>query len=333
MDIFVDPAFSKYYREFPLVLVDVGASGGVENKWRAAEKYLHVVAFEPDKRAFPNLVNSSSLSSVRYISTALYRERAVVNFYLTRKQEVSSIFKPNRSFLDRFPESERFDIVRTVRIETDTLDSQLQGEQIQDVDFMKIDTQGSELFILEGATRILQDSIVGLEVEVEFAQVYLDQPLFSDVDSFLRNFGFQLFDLRPYYWKRTVGRSYGRVKGQIITAECLYLRDIDGVKRVLERIEDGVMRKSKVLRALSICLLYGYLDYAVEIFEEARGMFSADEAQAFFTRISREVPLSRRIPNFRGRGRVAGLFLALYNVFRPTYHGWATVGNVLGNLE
>jgi len=44
---------------------------------------------------------------------------------------------------------------------------------------LKIDTQGSELDILESGLELLSSSLVGVYVEVEF------QPLFRDVDKLL----------------------------------------------------------------------------------------------------------------------------------------------------
>jgi hypothetical protein len=69
---------------------------------------------------------------------------------------------------------------------------------------------------LEGATTILTDSVFGLEIEVEFVHMYENQPLFEDVDAFVKKFGFYLFDLKPYYWKRSSGKGYGKSKGQLI---------------------------------------------------------------------------------------------------------------------
>ena len=47
---------------------------------------------------------------------------------------------------------------------------------------MKIDTQGHELPILKGSVDYLYNAI-GLEIEVEFAQLYRNQPLFNQVDT------------------------------------------------------------------------------------------------------------------------------------------------------
>ena len=45
----------------------------------------------------------------------------------------------------------------------------------------------------------LNRAIFGVEVEVEFIEMYQDQPLFNEVDSFMRERGFYLFDLKLYY--------------------------------------------------------------------------------------------------------------------------------------
>ena len=333
MDIFIDPAFSEYYRKLPLVLVDAGASGGLDRKWKDAQKYLQVIAFEPDKRAVSSLIGSASSPSVRYLNVALYREKALLDLHLTRKQETSSIFKPNRAFLDKFPESDRFDILTTIQIPADTLDSQLEQLHIEDVDFLKVDVQGSELFVLEGATKALGGSIIGLEVEAEFVTLYDGQPLFSDIDHLLRGEGFQLFDLRPYYWKRKTGKDYGGNKGQLIFVECLYLKDIEHIRDTLSRVRSENSKKAKALRVISICILFGYLDFALEVFEEMRGLFNKDEATIVFSELKKAIRFSSKLPNFPGRGRLADLFYYLYKATEPTHHGWASVRRVLGNLE
>ena len=55
---------------------------------------------------------------------------------------------------------------------------------------VKIDTEGSELEILKGATKSLQH-ILGLEVECEFFKLREKQPLFSEIQKFLENYDFE----------------------------------------------------------------------------------------------------------------------------------------------
>jgi FkbM family methyltransferase len=333
LKVFLEPEFSSYYQQCPLVLVDVGSSGGVKSNWKLAEKYLQVIGFEPEDEGFDNLATQAD-SRVRYLNTGLYKEKATLDFHVTRENTDSSIFKPNRELIDKFPAAERFDIVKTETIRTDTLDNQLQENRIENVDFIKVDTQGSELFILQGANRVLERSVFGLEIEVEFAPMYEGQPLFSEVDSFVRGFGFQLFDLRPIYWKREMGRDYGNSKGQLIFADALYFRKSEDFGKVLNLIRDEGERKAKVIKAVSACLLYGYVDYAMEVFTSSEGLFSEGERQSFAERIKKDSAAPSLIPNFRGRARIARLLHALGRRVQPPYRDWRVLGSgrELGNL-
>lgn len=331
MDIFINSLFYKYYQKYPIKLIDVGASGGMQYNWKRAERFLQLIGFEPDVRSFHDLKEDTSSKKV-YIDKALYKDNKTEDLYLTKRKEASSLFTPNYRFIKQFPNPERYELTDVSKIEVDKLDDQLEKHKIDDIDFMKLDTNGSELFVLEGATKAL-NSAFGLEIEVEFSQIYEGQPLFSDVDKFIRNYGFQLFDLKPYYWKREAGKKYGGLKGQLVFADALYLLDLDHLGERLNSIHDDIFRKSKILRSISIALLYGYIDYAVSIFEQEKEFFIEAEIVSFYKEVEKNLHLATRIPHFRGKGRIAGLFKALYNIFRHHDNGWSITQESLGNLE
>ena len=341
MNVFLAPEFARYYEKHPLVLVDVGAGGGLQHNWRPASKYLRVIGFEPDDRAYAELASSQN-GSFTYLHTALHNTSGESPLHLSRKQTVSSMLSPDGHFLARFPEAERFEIVQTVCVKVDTLDHQLSENQIHDADFVKLDAQGAELFILQGSTATLSNAVFGLEVEVEFVPIYQDQPLFADVDAYLRGFDFQLFDLRPEYWKRSLGKDCGGSKGQIIFADALYFRSPESLLRLLSRIPDAEARQSKLLRAVSICLLYGYADYAMEVLTLAGPVLHPNELEAALRAVRSSAQPARRMPDFRGRRRVANLLYSLWRLFQPTahpssshydYHGWATGTTTIGNVD
>jgi hypothetical protein len=79
-------------------------------------------------------------------------------------------------------------------VETITLDQWAESCGVREIDYLKIDTQGTELEILQGGIRSLC-AVRALEVEVEFNPIYRGQPVFADVDSFLRREGFVLWRL------------------------------------------------------------------------------------------------------------------------------------------
>ena len=85
---------------------------------------------------------------------------------LTQQQATSSIYKPNKQILQRFPDFERFNIIDQIKLETNTLDGICNKNSIEGADFIKIDMQGSELSIKDGGKEIISEQIFGLEIEV-----------------------------------------------------------------------------------------------------------------------------------------------------------------------
>ncbi len=333
-DIFIDPVFDPVYARDPLVLVDVGARGGLKGNWAAAARHLRVIGFEPDPEEFRRLSAQSAVGSPArtFLGVALHNRREPLRLFVARDRGLTSIFEPNREFLDAFPEADRFDTVSRDEVQADTLDSQLAAHGIADVDFLKVDTQGSELFVLEGAAAALDTALLGVEIEVEFTPIYRDQPLFADVDQRLRRHGFELFDLRPCYWKRAAGRAAGGPRGQIIWADALYFRSLPALTDQIGRAPADRQR-SKVLKAISIALLYGYVDLAVEMVKGApRGLSSADR-ETIERRLRRTATARSPLPAFPGKGRIASAFGRLSRLFRDAGDAWSISDAEIGNLE
>jgi FkbM family methyltransferase len=226
---------------------------------------LRVIGFEPDARAFDTL-NKQQERSTRWLNIGLHNRSGTIPLYLTRKQQNSSFFLPNRALLDRFHNPARFEVLNETTIACRTLDDVLMEEDLTDVDFIKLDTQGSELEILKGSISTLADAVFGLEIEVSFAEIYTGQPLFANVDVFVRQYGFNLIDLRTISWKRSVGARVGNSKGQLMHADALYFRRPMILRDALVK-PDSVFARSKLLRALSICQIYGFLDYGIELLD------------------------------------------------------------------
>jgi FkbM family methyltransferase len=108
-------------------------------------------------------------------------------FHRTVATQTGSLFRPNQRLLERFNDlHELTEVVAVHDVNTARLDDALPGE---DTDFLKIDVQGGELAVLQGAATLLQSAVM-VQTEVEFVEIYEGQPLFADVDRHLRSQGF-----------------------------------------------------------------------------------------------------------------------------------------------
>jgi FkbM family methyltransferase len=332
VDIYFDDLLDTYYARRPLTLVDVGARGGLQPNWKPARRHLRLVGFEPAAAEHARLSALADGERTLYIDAAVAQSAGHVVLNVARDGGTSSTLAPNMRFLRRFPRAERFETVEKVTVAADTLDRLLAAHAVRDADFLKLDTQGAELAILRGAAQTLAGAF-GVEAEIQLGALYVGQPSIGEIDDTLRSSGFQLFDLRPAYWKRSAGTLYGGPKGQLVFCDSLYFKTEEAFQRQLDAVVDPFERASTLLRAVSICVLYGYLDYAIELFEPNRSLLDAPLADELGRRLRTQVPFSARIPHFRGRGWLSHAFYRLHRAFFPTVDRWASGGRPLGNVD
>ena len=295
----------------PLCIVDIGASGGISSRWAKLTSNYRTILFEPHLEAF-NKLNSAVSDNQVVLNSGLSDRSGNVDFYLCKKQMVSSMFMPNFSLVDKFFDPERYNIVKTCKILTDTLDSQLLKNNIGNVDFIKIDTQGSELLILKGGENTLKN-VIGLEVEVEFVPIYENQPLFTDVDEFIKGFGFTLFDLKRYFWTRKDTRKKNFIgKGQIVIADALYFRTPENICSLPD------ISEQRIIHSLCVYLAYGYADLALTLCNLAysRNILSKNMCDKLILLV-RKHAIKDFIPGFKGRGTIYNMMYFLLGFLLP----------------
>jgi FkbM family methyltransferase len=265
----------------PLRVLDVGARGGPHPVWHTYENQVEILGFEPDPGEYEALKGSvsegdgSAESGPRHIyyPIALGLNKGRKTLYITGDPNNSSLLRPNRELMDRFHGASRTRIVSETEVETVDVDSFVEEEDISSIDFIKLDVQGTELDVLQGATSVLSRSVLGLSVEVEFLPMYLGQPLFCSVDGFLKTLGFELFNLNVIKWRRkTLGSDHHpqRREGQVAWAEALYLRDLPAELGGLEgRASSTEYGPDRVLKFASLAELFGLPDLAIECLNAA----------------------------------------------------------------
>jgi FkbM family methyltransferase len=315
-----------------LSLLDIGARG-VQWPWdQVNRELLSVVLVEPDPIEAERLQKELSTNEGVVLPFALWRDERTLTLNLNRSLGTSSIYLPNRQFLDQFPEAERFDVLEKLEMPAKTIDGLSSSGQMPKVDFAKIDVQGAELAILEGGRNHLAAKLVGLEVEVEFAELYSGQPLFGEVVTFVREqLGLELWDLRKSYWKYEKGRHTPcPIKGRLIFGDALFLRPLSGLEEWIEPMSPDAA-KEKVTMLVVTALAYGYVDYAT-------ALLAASSLDRYF-----DVPIRQGLQytvnslgsGFRPFRHGSSVLFVILDAFaralQPTHAGWACSGRGLGS--
>ncbi len=201
-------------------LIDVGARGGISDRWRPFYGLLDVLAFEPDPSECEKLNSGSYPYSIRFIPAALgERDGQGAKLFICRQPGCSSNLKPNMKLCRKYSYGRAMEVVGEREVTLHRMDTVCGGFK---PDAIKIDTQGTELNVLKGAEESLKAALA-VELEVEFVPQYQDQPLFADLDSFMRKNGFILRGLRRSFW-RTGAEQIHSDGGQIIHGDALYYR-------------------------------------------------------------------------------------------------------------
>jgi hypothetical protein len=149
----------------------------------------------------------------------------------------------------------------------------------------------------------------------------------------MRGLGYLLFDLKPCYWKRASGWEAGGFYGQIVWADALYLKSIPALQLAVSRMPRDA-RKSKVLRALTIALLYGYVDYAIALGAAFGDDVLSAQERTLIDRRLRELGRDHGvIPMFPGRRKVASALRRAWKRLRVPNEGWSVSDAGLGNRD
>jgi FkbM family methyltransferase len=224
--------------ERPVVAIDVGCRDGVRPAWRELRPNALLVGFDPDPAECARLNEAAGASAQeRYEPLALAARAGEATLYLTADPQSSSLYPPDPGAVRRYPELWRHEPRGTQTILTTTLDCWARDADIGRIDALKVDVQGAELDVLRGGEQSLE-SVRVIETEVEFQGLYQGQPLFTDVDRFLRERGFSLWRLREIHHcgLSPAARAepvfgvgdyveHTRLGGQIAWANAVYVRD------------------------------------------------------------------------------------------------------------
>jgi FkbM family methyltransferase len=178
-----------------LKAIDVGASpidGAPPYQPLMAQGGIDVVGFEPSPEQFAAL-QTRPTPGCTFLPHAV-GDGTEGTLRVCRAPGMTSLLEPNFDVLKRFHVlAECAEVVERIPMATKRLDDL---PEVADSDYLKIDVQGSELAVLQGAPKLLK-SLTVVHIEVNFVPFYVDQPLFAELDQALRDAGFYLHKFLP----------------------------------------------------------------------------------------------------------------------------------------
>jgi FkbM family methyltransferase len=257
-----------------LTILEVGAgSYGEELPYRelVEQDLVEVIGVEPNPIEFDHLCEMAD-SHYHFLPYCL-GQGGSATFYMTAMPQCSSIYAPDLDLINQFvaigrPEGDRgpFSIAKEEAIKTVKLDDVMGQYQ---PDYIKLDTQGSELDILRGAQETLKDVLV-IQTEVEFIPIYKHQPLFGDIQIFLQQQGFwfqKFIDIQGRNFIPLTADPRGvQALSQVIWADAVFVRDYSD----LTHYSDQQLLKTSLIMH-EIYHSYDFVQWLLKAYDDRQG--------------------------------------------------------------
>jgi FkbM family methyltransferase len=186
-------------------IFDIGASRGMYGAELRKIGYANmIISFEPLNDMFELLKKRSANDSnwkCEKMGLADFDGEAEIN--IANNKDSSSLLEMLPAHLDSAPESQYIGKQKIKIRRLDSIFNQYYNQN--DVVFLKIDTQGFEKKVLEGASKVM-DNIVGLQIEMSLIPLYKDSLTYNDMINYLDSFGFDLLGIEPGFHDKLTGK-------------------------------------------------------------------------------------------------------------------------------
>jgi FkbM family methyltransferase len=243
---------SDFLGQHKIILMDVGARGAAPPELESLQDHVYRVGFEADPKECARL---NAEGGGQFFPNLVAGEEGPLTLNLYSNAAQSSVLTLNERFERLWIGPTPLD--DTFTSDAVTIDGFLSEHPDLAPDFLKLDTQGTELYILQGAKKAL-DSIGLVEVEVEFFQHYDGQPLFGDVSALMLDHGYELLYLSRVMASRTQVYD-GPSRGQLVYGDALFGKREDALDHLSAE------------RLTSYCILlcqFGHMDVAFQIMQD-----------------------------------------------------------------
>ena len=206
------------------VWLDVGAHLG-ESTLPIAQSNpsLMVYAFEPNWSLARQVMGK--VANFVVVPMAVAEEDGVARFFVNGVDDSSSLLPLNPEGVKEWKGERTLRVERTITVPTIRLDTFLRSMEIERVEYLKIDTQGTDLAVVRSAGPRLKDiQKVKLEADVTRHRAYQGSASRSEMVAYLEEQGFALTDVESQsmgqeenltFERKGLGGATGNLKFEI----------------------------------------------------------------------------------------------------------------------
>lgn len=183
-----------------IVIFDVGAHcGQTTTKYNLLFNNCKIYSFEPFLDSYNILKETvSNYGNILTYNIALGNLEGDVDFYVNKFSATNSIL-PAHSMGSIIWGDNLLNNIEKIKVRSTTLDNFIKKMEIDQIDILKLDTQGTEYDVLEGAINTIKDrKIKIIYMEIITLPTYQNQRHFDEILKFMRLNRFELYNMYDY---------------------------------------------------------------------------------------------------------------------------------------
>ena len=198
------------FQAHPPVFMDVGASGPPPPLWQEIAKYSICIAFDADARDFvtEGAQGWKKRLAFQCIATADGQE---TDFYLTQFPHCSSTLAPDLDALGPWGFRPLFEVVDKVQLPAISLSEALHQAGVSAVDWLKLDTQGTDLRLFKSLPEPVQNDLLVVEFEPGILSAYHGEDKLYDVMATMDALPFWVSDMQVKGTQRITHKEIDRL--------------------------------------------------------------------------------------------------------------------------
>jgi FkbM family methyltransferase len=228
-----------------IISLDIGAQGGFNSDNFFHQRYnqfFQPILVEPIKIEADKLIANNK----NIINKSFWSEKTKKKiFLLENRLGSSSMYQPDPNLFDlhkiRKKDYNNYNITKTIEIDCETLTASLKNLKIDKLDYLKIDTQGSELEILKGIGNYRP---LLLKIEGHIHSMYKNVPGWNELIDYIYKLNYILVD-----WKG-IGSHATRTPVEL---DMIFIPNFNN-------LEGNNLIKNNETKFMSLLLIFGQID-------------------------------------------------------------------------
>jgi FkbM family methyltransferase len=252
------------------VVLDAGARFGIHESWVGYDGPLNYFLFEPDPEEVARLKEKyKGNAALEVIGNALGDKDGEIVLNQLKHRGGISVLTPDyssRYWKDVRPTAGIIESTFTVK--STTIDGWCTQRNLE-LDFCKIDVEGSEVAVIQGGEQQLRNNVLGVRAEVLFNSLYRDQvETFSDINKTLISYGFTFLNFEKNFSNSQIPYSdlhIGEKFGQLIGGDALWVKPPESVLST----DKGAINPCSVLKLAYFAMRNGATDLGMSLLTQS----------------------------------------------------------------